>query len=79
MFLAAIQIAGPLIAILFLTDLVLGLLSRVAPPLNVFSLAFPAKILLTLGILGTALFTLPRSVASLAEHAVTAVMGLLGT
>jgi flagellar biosynthesis protein FliR len=46
MFLAAIQIAGPLICVLFLADVALGLLNRVAPALNAFQLGFPVKILL---------------------------------
>ena len=45
MFLAALQIAGPLVAVLFLADVALGLLTRVAPALNAFALGFPAKIL----------------------------------
>ena len=46
MFLSALQIAGPLIAVLFLTDVAFGLLNRVAPALNAFQLGFPAKIFL---------------------------------
>ena len=34
--------------VLFLADVGLGLLTRVAPALNAFSLGFPLKILLTL-------------------------------
>src|SRR3712207_6123645 len=55
MFLAALQIAGPLVAVLFCTDVALGLLTRVAPALNVFALGFPVKILLTLGVAGAAM------------------------
>ena len=79
MFLSAMQIAGPLLVVLFLADLVLGLLSRVSPSLNVFGLGFPAKILLTLLLAGSALALLPDAVVGLAERAVTAVLGLLGT
>src|SRR5690606_23007863 len=46
MFLAALQIAGALIVVLVLADAGLGLLTRVAPALNVFALGFPLKILL---------------------------------
>ena len=52
MFLAAVQIAGPLLVVLFLADVGLGLLTRVAPALNAFSLGFPLKILLTLSLAG---------------------------
>jgi flagellar biosynthetic protein FliR len=78
MFMAAVQIAGPLIAVLFLTDVAFGLLNRVAPALNAFSLGFPAKILLTLSMVGTAIAVLPRALDGIVETAVRAVVGLTG-
>jgi flagellar biosynthetic protein FliR len=78
MFLASLQIAGPLIAILFLTDVAFGLLNRVAPALNAFQLGFPAKILLVLTLAGTAIAMLPRVVSTLVNHAVSAVIQLSG-
>jgi flagellar biosynthetic protein FliR len=78
MFVSALQIAGPLIAVLFIADIALGLLNRVAPALNAFALGFPLKIMLTLGLTGIALAFLPQSVRSLVEHAVKAMMTLAG-
>jgi flagellar biosynthetic protein FliR len=78
MFLAAVQIAGPLIAVLFLTDVAFGLLNRVAPALNAFQLGFPAKILLVLTLSGTAIAMLPRALDSLVDQAVSAVVQLTG-
>ena len=78
MFLAALQIAGPLIAVLFCTDVALGLLTRVAPGLNVFSLAFPVKILLTIGVAGTAIVLLPQAFNGLIDRAVRAMLTLIG-
>jgi flagellar biosynthetic protein FliR len=78
LFLSALQIAGPLIAVLFCADLGLGLLNRAAPALNAFSLGFPAKILLTLSLAGLGLLVLPQSVSRLVEQAVHAVVGLAG-
>lgn len=78
MFVSAIQIAGPLIAVLFLTDVAFGLLTRVAPALNAFVLSFPAKIFITLALVGTALMVLPRALDNLVETAVRAVVGLAG-
>jgi flagellar biosynthetic protein FliR len=78
MFLAALQIAGPLVAVLFCTDVALGLLTRVAPGLNVFSLAFPVKIMLTLGVAGTAIVLLPQAFNGLIERAVRAMITLVG-
>jgi flagellar biosynthetic protein FliR len=70
MFVAALQIAGPLIAVLFLADVGLGLLTRVSPMLNVFSLSFPAKIMLTLVLVGMSFPLLPGAVDKLAEMSV---------
>jgi flagellar biosynthetic protein FliR len=79
MFLAALQIAGPLIAVLFLTDAAFGLLNRVAPALNAFQLGFPAKIFLVLTLSGTAIAVLPRLLDGIVEKAVSAVLHLSGT
>jgi flagellar biosynthetic protein FliR len=78
MFLAALQIAGPLIAVLFLTDVAFGLLNRVAPALNAFQLGFPAKILLVLTLAGTAVTMLPKALDGLIDKAVSAVVSLIG-
>jgi flagellar biosynthetic protein FliR len=79
MFASAIQIAGPLIAVLFCTDIGLGLLSRVAPALNAFSLGFPAKILLTLAGAGVALSLLPQVVSNIVTRAVRLVLQVVGS
>jgi flagellar biosynthetic protein FliR len=78
MFVSALQIAGPLIAVLFCTDIGLGLLTRVAPALNAFSLSFPAKILLTLSAVGAALVLLPRHLEGIVDQAVRAVLRAIG-
>jgi flagellar biosynthetic protein FliR len=78
MFLAALQIAGPLVVVLFLTDVAFGLLNRVAPALNAFQLGFPAKIFLVLMLSGIAITTLPPVIESLVERSVTAVLKLTG-
>ena len=78
MFLAALQIAGPLIAVLFLTDVAFGLLNRVAPALNAFQLGFPAKIFLLMMLSGLAIGVLPRVVETLVDKAVSAVLQLSG-
>ncbi|HET8879172.1 MAG TPA: flagellar biosynthetic protein FliR [Arthrobacter sp.] len=76
MFLAAVQIAGPLLVVLFLADVGLGLLTRVAPALNAFSLGFPLKIMLTLSLAGFLFLALPRIVATLAGQAAKTVLGV---
>jgi flagellar biosynthesis protein FliR len=76
--LAALQIAGPLIAVLFLTDIAFGLLNRVAPALNAFQLGFPAKILLLLLLSGIAITSLPPVIEALVDKAVNAIVQLTG-
>jgi flagellar biosynthesis protein FliR len=76
--LSALQIAGPLIAVLFLTDVAFGLLNRVAPALNAFQLGFPAKILLLLLLSGIAITALPPVIETLVDKAVNAVIQLTG-
>lgn len=43
-----IQLAAPMMVTLFLSDVALGILTRVAPTMNVFVLGFPLKIGITL-------------------------------
>lgn len=76
MFLASVQIAGPLIVVLFLADAGLGLLTRVAPALNAFAMGFPLKILLTVLLGGIVFVALPRIVSALTGEAVDALMGV---
>ena len=43
-FTSAIQVSGPVVLALILTDAAFGLVSRVVPQLNVFGVGFPAKV-----------------------------------
>jgi flagellar biosynthetic protein FliR len=76
MFLAALQIAGPLIVVLFLADVGLGLLTRVAPALNAFSLGFPLKIMLTVVLSAIVFIALPGVVSGLTDTAVKTMLGV---
>ena len=76
MFLAALQIAGPMVAVLLLADVALALLSRAAPALNIFAIGFPVKIMLTLALLGLTFPLLPSALDALLEQATRAVVGL---
>lgn len=76
MVVAALQIAGPLLVVLFLADVGLGLLTRVAPALNAFALGFPLKILLTVSLAGMAVLTLPGVVGGLLGDATGALRGV---
>lgn len=78
MFVAALQIAAPLVGVLFLVDAGLGLLTKISPSLNAFSLGFPAKILVTLLLMSAALPLLPGVIGSLTDMALRAMAAVSG-
>ena len=76
MLMSSLQIAGPMIVVLFLADAGLGLLTRVAPALNAFALGFPVKILLTLLLVPLLFVALPEIVNSVTKTAVGDLAGV---
>lgn len=70
MALSALEIAGPIIACLFLADLALGLVSRAVPSLNVFQLSFPVKTVLTVSLAAMAVAFLPAAVSHILEQVI---------
>jgi flagellar biosynthetic protein FliR len=75
---AALQIAAPIIAAMLVADVSLGLLTRAAPALNAFALAFPLKILFSLLLVGFVVAELPSSLHDLVQHAVLVTLRLTG-
>jgi len=69
-FTAAIEIAGPILACLFLAEVLIGILSRAAPQLNVFSLAFPIRVVVALVVVALALPLVAPALANLVHDAV---------
>ena len=65
---AAIELALPVLAALFVTELVLGLASRFAPQANVFMLGLPAKLLITVSLIGLCLLLFPESLDGVLDH-----------
>jgi flagellar biosynthetic protein FliR len=54
-FVAAIQVAAPVLLAVIITDAGFGIVSRVMPQLNVFAVGFPAKILIGFILIGASL------------------------
>jgi flagellar biosynthesis protein FliR len=77
-FVAAVEIALPLLAALFLADVALALLSRAAPQMNVFVVGMPLKVLLAITLAGLALPLLPDAVSSLVTSIVRDGRTLMG-
>lgn len=65
---AAVQIAFPMLAALFLAEMVIGLLSRAAPQMNIFIVGFNVKMLVVILLGGLALSPLPAAVARILER-----------
>lgn len=77
-FTTAVQIALPMIAVLFIADLALALLTKVAPQLNAINVMFPAKIGLTLLLLGLSFPVLPEAMERLVDLANEAMAAIAG-
>ena len=75
---SALQIAAPVVAAMLVADVSLGLLTRAAPALNAFALAFPVKILFSLLLVGLVVVRLPAEIHSLVEQATLVVLHLSG-
>jgi flagellar biosynthesis protein FliR len=77
-FTTALQIALPLVGVLFVADLGLALLTRVAPQMNAIGIMFPAKIGLTLLVVGLSFPVLPEAVSRLVDTTGLALQAIAG-
>ena len=59
--------AGPLLAVLVAADVGMGLLTKAAPTLNVFSLGFPLKIFVTISLIGVTFVAMPAALGALLD------------
>jgi len=74
-FAAAVEIAAPVIVVLFCTQILLALLAKAAPQINVFVFGMPLQILLALLGVGIAIAALPSDVVNLVGRAMTQLFG----
>ncbi|MBS42800.1 MAG: flagellar biosynthetic protein FliR [Nocardioides sp.] len=77
-FVVAVQVALPLVAVMFVTDLGLALMTKVAPQLNALSVMFPAKIGMTLILVGLSFPALPGVVRRVTELSMDAMARIAG-
>jgi flagellar biosynthetic protein FliR len=75
--LLALALAAPVVAALFLADMILGLINRFAPQINVFFLAMPAKAVLGIGVLVLSVGLLLGALPPLLDRAVSMVQRAL--
>ncbi|HEV3187621.1 MAG TPA: flagellar biosynthetic protein FliR [Acidimicrobiales bacterium] len=74
-FAAALEMAAPLVVVLFCTQILLALLAKAAPQVNVFVLGMPLQILVALLGVGVAIIALPSDVMNLVGRAMAQLFG----
>jgi flagellar biosynthetic protein FliR len=67
-FVSALEIAAPVLAVLFTTQIILGLLSKAAPQLNVWIMGMPLQIFLSLLLVAVAVNSLPAFVGNILDR-----------
>jgi flagellar biosynthetic protein FliR len=77
-FTTALRLALPVIALLLLVDITFALFGKLHAQLQMLSLAFPAKMLVTLGVLALLCRTFPRVYEGIAAQGVSALLRLGG-
>jgi flagellar biosynthesis protein FliR len=77
-FTTAVQIALPLIAVLFISDLGLALLTKVAPQMQAMTVMFPVKIGLTLLLVGISFPVLPGAMERMVDLSTQALAAMSG-
>ena len=75
--LSALEIAGPVLVALLITDVAFGVVSRVVPQLNVFAVGFPAKVAVALLVAGASLPFVANWISNQLSVSVGAALGML--
>jgi flagellar biosynthetic protein FliR len=78
LFTSALQVAAPVILALVLTDAAFGLVTKVVPQLNVFSVGVPAKVLVGILLITASLPFVAGYVSDELESSVRTALGSLG-
>ena len=69
-FVTAVRLAAPMVVVLLITEVVIGLISRVTPALSFMVIGYPIRMLLGLFVLGLVVATLPGVVNSLNDRVI---------
>lgn len=73
-----VELAIPIVAVLFVAEVAFGMLSRLAPQVNMFLIALPVKTLMVLSMLGTAAVMFPHYAEEAVNAGVETALRLLG-
>jgi flagellar biosynthetic protein FliR len=76
-FIAALEVAAPVLVALLITDVAFGVVSRVVPQLNVFAVGFPTKVAVTLLVVAASLPFVANWISEQLSVSVGAALGAL--
>jgi flagellar biosynthetic protein FliR len=74
-FAASVEIAAPLVAVIFVAQALLGLLAKSAPQSSIMVLGLPLQVLLALLVLALSIAAVPNDLASLVQRALGQLFG----
>lgn len=77
-FLSALEIAAPLLAVLFATQVVLAMLTKAAPQMNVWLLGMPLQIFLAIALVAVGFGVVPSYLGNLVTRAIGDGLRLFG-
>lgn len=77
MFLLALRLALPIVALLLLVDLALGILGRLNPHMQIVSLSFPVKMVVSIVLLAITLDVVPRLFREQSMRTMEAIAGFV--
>jgi len=78
LFTSALEIAAPILVVLFATQIVLAMLSKAAPQMNVWILGMPLQIVLAIVLVGLGISVLPAYLGELVTRALGDTAHLFG-
>lgn len=78
-FTSALEIAGPILVVLFSTQVVLALLSKAAPQMNVWIIGMPMQIFLALALVAIGISVIPSYLSNLLGRAMADTAQLFGS
>ena len=76
-FVIGLRIAGPVLAVATITDIILGIIGRAAPQIHILIVGMPLKLLVGFGCLSFSLYFLPRYLESVFSVLYRALFSLL--
>lgn len=77
-FVSALEIASPILIVLFATQIILGMLSKAAPQINVWIMGMPLQIFLSLILVAVAINSLPGFIQNIVSRILSDTAHLFG-